>query len=179
MTVPRWYAVSVYARREAAAAEDLEQRGFDVFLPTSRSRRAYSDRIRVVEVPLFSGYLFVRTELNAAARVQLLKAPAVKDLVGRTPGAPYLATAIRDHEVTSLQILQAADRAVDPVRCMVPGRPVRVVTGPLKGAWGIIEEAPDARRRMVMQIHLLGRGARCILSADDVLLEAEGAVAPA
>jgi transcription antitermination factor NusG len=47
----------------------------------------------------------------------------------------------------------------------------------LKGVTGVVEEAADGQRRLVVQVALLGRGVRTVLSADDVLLAPPSPVA--
>ncbi len=171
---PRWYALAVHPRREHTAAADLVGRHLDVFLPVTVRRRAWSDRVRRVEVPLFPGYLFVFVALDAAMRRELLRARATYDLVGRLPGDPQIAMSLNAAEVESLQILVAAERALDPVERLLPGRHVAVATGPLRGARGVVQERADGQRRLAVQLQLLGRGVRTVLSADDVLLGEDG-----
>lgn len=166
---PRWYAVHVKARKEKAAARDLVERGFEVFLPSRIERRAWSDRVKRVELALFPGYLFVRTPMSAARRVELLRSGHIYDLVGRLPGDERIAQAVPDREIESLRTLLATERDLDPIERLVEGTPVAVVGGPLRGVRGVVEEAPDGRRRVVVQISLLGRGVRALLSADDVI----------
>lgn len=165
----RWHAVGVHARQEKAAAAELCRRGFEVFLPLTSERRIWSDRIRDVEQALFPGYLFLRTALSAARRVEVLKARGVFDLVGKLPGDPRIARAIPDWQIESLRAVVEARRELDPVTGLVPGTLVQVGAGPLKGARGVVEEAADGRRRLVVQVALLGRGVRCTLDADDVV----------
>lgn len=169
----RWYALAVHARSEASAADEVAVRVDEVFLPVRRERRAWSDRVKVADVPLFPSYLFVRLALDAAARVALLRCKHVVEVVGRLPGDERIARAIPDHEVEALRILVEADRALDPIERLVPGRHVLVGAGPLRGARGVVEASPDGQRRLVVQIALLGRGVRTVLRADDVVESVE------
>ena len=171
----RWYALAVHARSEASAAAELVQRVDEVFLPARVERRAWSDRVKTAEVPLFPAYLFVRTALDAQVRVDLLRCRHVVELVGRLPGDERIARAIPDSEIESLRIVVAADRALDPIERLTPGRHVVVGAGPLRGARGVVEEGPDGQRRLVVRIALLGRGVRAVLSADDVVESLEKA----
>lgn len=162
-----WYALMVRARQEKAAAADLSKRGFEVFLPTRFERRAWSDRIQRVELAVFPGYLFVRATATPASRVAALRARGVVGFVGTWQAVP-------DACVDSLRLVLGAERDVDPVQKLVPGLPVRVGQGPLRGVVGVVEEGVDGRRRIVVNVELLGRAVRAVLLADDVL---EGASA--
>jgi transcriptional antiterminator RfaH len=174
---PAWYALHVTARQEKAAHADLARRGLETFLPMRRERRAWSDRIQLVETALFPGYLFVRASLSASMRVQLLKSKGVHELVSRLPGDPRIARHIPDHEMATLLALCAAERALDPIARLVPGTPVRVAAGPLRGIHGVVARGPDGRRRLLAHITLLGRGVRTQLLADDVIEELEAVAA--
>jgi transcription termination/antitermination protein NusG len=170
-----WYALSVHTRSEHAAARELGPRVAEVFLPTKKERRAWSDRVVTTEVPLFPGYVFVRTALSARARVELLKVRQVNELVGRLPGDARIARAIPPSEIEALRIVLAAERAADPIERLVRGTHVLVATGPLRGARGVVEQGVDGQRRLVVQIELLGRGVRAVLTADDVVESLERA----
>ena len=171
----RWYALAVHARSEASAAAEVSARVDELFLPVRRERRAWSDRVKTAEVPLFPSYLFVRLALTAERRVALLRSKHVVDLVGRLPGDERIARAIPDQEIDALRIVVDADRALDPIERLVPGQHVLVGAGPLRGARGVVEQGPDGQRRLVVQIALLGRGVRTVLSADDVVESVERA----
>ena len=168
---PRWYALAVHTRSERVAADDLAAvDGCEVFLPVRVERRAWTDRIKRVEAPLFPGYLFVRAALTAERRVALLRASArAVDVVGRITGDERIARAIPDVEIDALRVVVEAERALDPIERLVRGKHVFIATGPLRGARGVVEEGPDGRRRLVVQIALLGRGVRTVLLADDVV----------
>lgn len=165
----RWYAIAVHTRSEHAAAAALSAVVDDVFLPVRLQRRAWSDRIQTLEVPLFPGYVLVKTTLTPEQRVRLLKVRGVYDVVGRRAGRADVAPAVPDHEVESLQALLSQERSIDPMEQLTPGTAVVVVVGPLKGIRGVVEVGSDGLRRLVVSVALLGRGVRTLLSADDVL----------
>ena len=48
-----WYAVRVKSRFEFATSAALGERGYETFLPSYRSRRAWSDRIKELEAQGF------------------------------------------------------------------------------------------------------------------------------
>lgn len=167
-----WYALAVHRRSEAPAAAALQGVADEVFLPARRIRRVWSDRVKIVEEPLFPGYLFVRTALSSARRVELLKVRQVYDLVGRIPGDERIAHAVPHHEIDAVRAVIQADRSVEPVGRLVAGTVVRVVSGPLRGVRGRVERGPNGQQRLVVQVELLGRGVRTALDANDVIEDA-------
>jgi len=164
--MPQWYALAVHARQEKAASQSLGERGLEVFLPVRMERRAWSDRVQTVELALFPGYLFVRVALTPAVRTELLKVHQVLELVGRKPGDARIAQSIPAEQIESLQLLVATSNNLDPTYRLVKGTPVRVVSGPLKGITGLVLTEPDGRRRLVVQIEILGRGVSTALPAE-------------
>ena len=54
-----WYALYTRSRVEKKAYDELKKRGIHAFLPLRKTIRQWSDRKKMVEVPLFNSYLFV------------------------------------------------------------------------------------------------------------------------
>jgi transcription antitermination factor NusG len=54
-----WYVLYTAARAEKQVAARLEREGIETYLPLHKSKRKWSDRVKVVEMPLFSSYIFV------------------------------------------------------------------------------------------------------------------------
>jgi transcription antitermination factor NusG len=76
-----WYALQVYQRLEKITALPLNQKGFDLFLPTYTVKRRWSDRVKVVAQRLFPGFLFCR--LDPRQRwLPVLTTPGVVSIVG-------------------------------------------------------------------------------------------------
>jgi len=55
-----WYILYTAPRAEKRVKERLAALGVECYLPLHSVRRRWSDRMKVVEVPLFSSYIFVR-----------------------------------------------------------------------------------------------------------------------
>ena len=165
----RWYAVAVRAGREIWTSVALRGEGFELFVPRRMERRIWSDRVKQQEVPIFPGYAFVRTAMSAATRVRILRVKHTLDLVGRLRGEVRIARHVPDAEIESLRCMYAASYMVDPVQRLTFGTPVVVTAGPLQGVRGVVEVGPDDQRRLVVNITLLGRGIRTVLSGDDVV----------
>lgn len=55
----RWYVLYTAPRAEKLVEKRLRGEGVEVFLPLIKSKRKWSDRIKVVELPLFYSYIFV------------------------------------------------------------------------------------------------------------------------
>jgi transcription antitermination factor NusG len=56
----RWHAVYTKPRWEKKVHALLEQKGVECYCPLNKVRRKWSDRMKVVQEPLFKSYVFVR-----------------------------------------------------------------------------------------------------------------------
>lgn len=67
-----WKVIYVSSRSEKKVAERLAKAGVEYYLPLLRQMREWSDRRKWVEVPLFTGYLFIRPEPKRRDSVLLI-----------------------------------------------------------------------------------------------------------
>ena len=65
-------------------ARALRQRDLEAFLPLYQVKRRWSDRYRLVDLPLFPTYLFCR--LSHGEHSVALQVPGVRSVVGRMEG---------------------------------------------------------------------------------------------
>ena len=146
----RWFALRVRSRCEKAVAAIAENKGFEKFLPTYRSRERWSDRYQSVERPLFPGYVFCR--LNPLHRLPLLTIPGVLHFVGigRVP------IAIDEKEIGAVQMALGSGLRAEPWPFLDAGQRVWVEAGPLAGIEGVLLEARK-RQFVVVSITLLKR----------------------
>jgi transcription antitermination factor NusG len=146
----RWFAVRVRANFEQSVCAALKNKGVEPFLPTYRDRRTWSDRTKIIEVPLFPGYLFCRTHVED--RLPVLTTPGVKEIVGvgKVP-AP-----IPDYEIHAVKSFIEQELDVKPWPFLRVGQPVTIQRGPLAGVEGIVEEF-RGNYRVIVSITLLQR----------------------
>jgi transcription antitermination factor NusG len=105
-SMTRWYAIRTTARWEVLASDELSRRRIETYLPLCRVKHRWSDRIKIIEQPLFSGYLFGRFRL--ADRIRVLETPGVRQIVG-IGAAP---APIAANEIDNLRTLVGALRIV-------------------------------------------------------------------
>ena len=56
----KWYTLYTKPRFEKCVEKELVANGFECYLPLHRTPRVWSDRIKLVDMPLFSSYIFVK-----------------------------------------------------------------------------------------------------------------------
>jgi transcription antitermination factor NusG len=144
-----WYALKVRTGMELRIKIAIENKGYDVFLPTWLACRRYSDRIKKVAVPLFSGYLFCR--LNVSHRMPILTTSGVDSIVG-FGGEPC---SINDREVAAIRRAVEAS-SLTPWPYLREGETVRIQSGPLTGLEGFVLRA-EGKDRLILSVHLLQR----------------------
>lgn len=146
----KWFALQVRVRHELGVGKFLAGRGYDPFLPLYRSRRRWSDRIKVVDEPLFPGYLFCRFDLNN--RLPILTTPGVIQIVGfnRSP-AP-----VDEREIDMIRDLVGSGLPAQPWPYLHVGERVQIDAGPLRGLEGLLVELRGSHR-LVVSVTLLQR----------------------
>lgn len=162
---PNWFALRVRSRHEKKVEKALSGAGFEVFLPVYETRRKWSDRVKTVELPLFPGYLFVRTTMDPDHKLAVVRAsPGIVEIVGtgRRP-AP-----IPDVEINSIRTLLSSGEQVIPLDRFVPGARVRVVGGPLHGIEGVVLDR-QGKRTIVCAVTLLGRAVRTHMTEGNLV----------
>jgi transcription antitermination factor NusG len=115
-----------------------------------RSRRQWSDRVKVLELPLFAGYVFCRFDLKQ--RSSVLSTPGIRSVVSVGKSAAPIA----DSEILALQQIVNSGVCAEPYSFLEVGRVVRLLDGPLSGLEGILTEI-KGRARLVVSIDLLRR----------------------
>src|SRR6476646_1488639 len=158
--MPRWFAIRTSPRWEALASTELTQRGLETYLPVCRVKRRWSDRTKIMDQPLFPGYLFGRFHLND--RVRVLQAPGVKQIlgIGNTP-APISAA-----ELDNLRKLVAANPVMVPWPYLQAGQRIRIDRGPLAGVKGFVVRAEEESLRIVVSVDLLQRSVATEIDRD-------------
>jgi transcription antitermination factor NusG len=145
-----WFGLHIKSNFEKVAATILEAKGLEVYFPTFRSRRRWSDRVKEIDQPLFPGYLFCR--FDPYNRLPILVTPGVLSIVGvaKTP-AP-----IEEDEIRAVRRIVNSGLAARPWPFLQVGQRVLIEKGPLTGTEGILLNFKN-RFRIVVSISLLQR----------------------
>lgn len=160
--LPRWYVACTFARHEKAIADRLRSKDVETYLPLYWTVHSWGQRRVKLELPLFPGYIFVKTEITRRARI--LEHPGVVRLVGLNGKATPLA----DEDMEKLRASLSACKA-EPYPYLSAGKRVRIKSGPLMGVEGTIIRRKGAVR-LVVQIDLIQRAVLLELEAVDAQL---------
>jgi transcription antitermination factor NusG len=158
-----WYAAYTSPRHEKSVQRQLRERGIKCFLPVYRSMRRWKDRRKEIELVLFPGYVFVHILLSDRLRVLQLAG------VVRFVSFRGLPTALPEKEIEALR--SGVDNRIRLTShpYLKVGRRVRVKTGPMAGAQGILVRRKQ-NCRLVISIEAIMRSVALEIDEDNVEL---------
>lgn len=127
----RWMAIYTAPRAEKKVRERLEDKEIESYLPLKKVKRQWSDRTRIVEVPVISSYVFVKC-CDQKRREVLQTNGALNFVFYR--GRPAV---IRDEEMKRMWKFLSDYEYMDlEVVRLELGQKVNIEAGPLKGKSG-------------------------------------------
>jgi len=68
--VKKWHAVYTKPRWEKKIHKLFNEKGLESYCPLNKIRRKWSDRIKIVEEPLFKSYVFVKVDEEEKTKVR-------------------------------------------------------------------------------------------------------------
>ncbi len=160
---PSWYVLHTRSRFENVVNDGLNKKKIEVFLPkiTVRSRR--KDRKVMLSVPLFPGYVFVRSSLNPHNHIEIVKTVGAVRLIGSKNGP----VRVNETTIDSLKIMVESNEPINTGAKLKKGEEVIVKYGPLAGVKGIFVQY-RGNGRINVNIDALGQHASVNISEDDV-----------
>jgi transcription antitermination factor NusG len=159
-----WYAVWTRSHCEQLVTEQLQAKGFSVFLPkVLRWARSARGRCKAERI-LFPGYLFVDAVLDKRAHAAILESRGVVRVLG--DGWDRLAR-VPEEEMHAVRRMTAAAGAFAH-DVPIDGDRVRITGGPLQGLEGWFIRARPARGLFVISVTLLHRSVAVEVDAAHV-----------
>jgi transcription antitermination factor NusG len=135
----------------------------DVFLPKITVKSKRKDRKKMIRVPLFPGYVFVRSDLRPNHHLDIVKTVGAVKLVGNNQGP----ISVPEETIESLKIMVASNQPVETGYEFSKGDRVMVVHGPFAGVIGIFDRY-GGQGRIVVHIEALGQFAAVEVDVEDV-----------
>jgi len=131
----KWLAVYTRPRWEKKVSQLLAEKGVERYCPLNKVRRKWSDRIKVVEEPLFKSYVFVK--VNDENRTGVRMTPGIINFVYWN-GKPAV---IKEKEINAIKrfLDEYENVEVKPMEVKVNQR-VKILVGPLMDQEGKVLE---------------------------------------
>ena len=163
-----WYVLHTKSRFENVVNDGLMNKSVEVFLPRIQVRSKRRDRKAMITVPLFPGYLFVKTDLSPHNHLEIVKTAGAVRLIGTKDGpVPVSKIAIE-----SLKIMVDGNNQVSTGYQLKKGDPVIVIAGPFAGVSGIFARY-RGQDRVVVNVEALGQYASVEVHKEDVEILSE------
>jgi transcription antitermination factor NusG len=137
-----WHAIYVSSRTEKKISENLQSKNIEAYVPIVKTMRQWSDRKKMVELPLMNGYVFVKISEKE------------KDVVAQTRGVVNFVRSegriavIREFEINRLKQLVELGYQLEASsisKIYKEGDKVKISSGALKGIEGYVVEGKDSR----------------------------------
>ena len=156
-----WWALYTRHQHEKVVAEMLTAKGFEVFLPVYDSIRRWKDRRKLLSLPLFPCYVFVRGQPDR--RLQVVSTPGVHMLLTR---GEQIAV-VPEEEIGAIRRAVDGSFRVEPHPFLKVGERVRVTRGSLTGVEGILVRKKNLYR-LVLSVDMLAQSVGVEVDASDV-----------
>ncbi len=167
--VRSWYVLHTKSRFENVVNDGLIKKSIEVFLPKVKVRSKRRDRKAMIQVSLFPGYLFVKSDLNPYEHIEIVKTAGAVRILGNKNGP----LAVPQESIESLKIMVAGNNDVTTGKHLRKGDRVMVVDGPFAGVTGTFIRYKGRKERVVVYIEALGRFASVEVGENDVEIISE------
>lgn len=149
---PPWLAVYTRPRHEEKVRQYCGERGIVTFLPTFQSRRRWSDRTKVLMLPLFPSYIFVQP--NASQRLRTQQAPGFLWFIHDRRGPVEVDCA----ELNQIRQAMVKGYRLDPLPGAEVGDEIEITAGPFRGCYGHLTSRSE--RELVLRISAINAAIR-------------------
>jgi transcription antitermination factor NusG len=147
-----WYAFRVRSRHEKLVSMSLRGKGYEEFLPLTRSKRKWVDRSTIIEMPLFPGYIFCETQRSEIGRIRCTQ--GIVDVI-RAGSSPLPA---KRREIEGLREAMESELQLESWPYIDPSTTgqLLIMSGPLTGLSGMLVEV-RGKQRLILSVDMLCR----------------------
>lgn len=159
----RWYAVRTRSNHERKVSALLAEKRVEHYLPSFSEAHQWKDRRKMIERPLFPGYLFAQMVDSRESRLCVLRSEGVVSILGHgdTPEA------VPDQEIEAVRQLLNSRSRCQAHPLLQEGAWVRLKRGPLKNLEGLLTRIKN-QTHLVLSITLLSQSVSTEIDVSDV-----------
>jgi transcription antitermination factor NusG len=155
----RWFVCHTKPRCEKKLAALLLAEQIEHYLPLSESVKRYGTKTKRFTKPLFPGYVFAQIVLEHKARIYQ------QDLLARV--IPVGDEALFLRQMATVRALVASGHLLSVQPVMKRGHRVRVISGPLWGVEGMVDD-PANPKGVIITIDVLQQGLHVCVAAESL-----------
>jgi len=150
----KWYALLTRSRFENIVYESITKKSIETFLPKIKTISRRKDRRVMIDVPLFPGYLFVKTSSDPRHQLRILKTTGAVRLLGCNNGP----VPVPSDSIESLKIITGSGMEIvkGSITEMSVGTPVMIISGPMAGVKGQFVKYKN-KSRVIIKIETMGQ----------------------
>lgn len=162
---PGWYLLYTRPKHEKKVADQLSLMSIHHFLPMVKSLRAWSDRKKYVDAPLFPSYLFVKQEDSS----QYFNSLALNGVLHYVRNGKEIAR-VSETVVHNLQLVisNPFNEITVSAEHILPGEKLLVQEGPFTG-FNCEMIRQNGRRKVLVRIDLIGRNLIVDMPLENIL----------
>src|SRR6266481_4812736 len=146
----QWHVLYIRHQHEKPVARILSSKGHEVFLALHTAAHRWQDRTKLLSLPLFPCYVFIRGGMDS--QLQVLSTPGVFTIVG---WAGHPAT-IPDGQIEGIRQKVESSFQIEPYPYLRSGDRVRIRSGTLQGLEGILVRKKNLIK-LIISLEMLGR----------------------
>lgn len=156
----KWFLIYTKLRQEKKACQQLQNQGYEVYLPMIQVEKVREGLRVMTEEPLFQRYLFIHLdEAGSQSWAPIRSTVGVASLVRFGQSLPYVSQSWMD-----ALVLQAEKYKAQPL--MESGDLVSITEGPFKGLEAIFQTY-DGQARAILLLTLLSRATEASFGLTD------------
>lgn len=150
-----WHALYVRSRSEKKVLSQLEDNGFQAYLPLITQVKKWSDRKKKVEEPLFRSYVFVYS--NEKEHIPILNVYGVIKFVTFEKQA----VVVPENQILAIKKFVSEYESGEEYKMrnnaeLKEGQMVRIINGPMKGLVGKLDTIRN-KRHLIVFIEVVGQ----------------------
>ena len=160
----KWIAIYTKSRHEQIVINELSKKDIESFCPMFKEKRQWSDRKKWVHFPLFRSYVFARIHLKE--NIFVLQTIGVNKIVK----FQNKISIIPDQVINDIKNIVDGGYKIQQVDYFIKGDEVSVVSGPLKGVNGIIQDL-KGDSRLIMKVEAIRQAFSIEISPEQLKLK--------
>lgn len=153
-----WYVLQTKTKQERLAINNLDEQGFETYLPLYKRRR----RDKWLISPLFPGYLFIKLDLRDMNWKSVNGTCGVKRIMCMDPEMPSPVP----REI--MEVLMQTEFVEDLEKVFIPGDKLKISEGMFRGHIGTCETS--SHKRVTLLLNILGGERRVQIDATKVVM---------
>ena len=163
--IKKWFVLQTKPRKEKIVLQQIEQKKIEVYSPFIEKIRIWSDRKKKIQVPLFSGYVFIHGNENERIK-------AITDTIG---AMKYIYFQKRPAVVSDMEIEIIKQALLSPEKISIEEKRIKkgdlivVSHGLFKGMKGYVNEF-RGKYKLTVNLEELSYSFNIILNSNEVSL---------